>query len=520
MKKIVFLIGFLPLFLLNSCDLLDLAPEDYYGSGNFWNTAAQVDGYMLGLHNLLRNDHQSFYLLGEARGGTTGIGNTAIGTTNINSSPIKDNALTKDATGISGWQGYYARIMQVNIFISEVENGCTFLSDNDRNYYLGQAYGIRAFYYFMLYRTFGGVPVISTVKVLEGVTHASGLYTPRSTPKQTLDFIKDDINKSDQYFGQDFSIKRTKSLWSKPATLMLKANIYLWSAKVTTGDQTPSATDLQTAKDAITPLIGRFSLLPNFGNVFGNANKGNDEIIFAIRFLEGEATNFNSEFVYQPVVFVNMVYDKEGKLMGDTLDLRNTGSYRHTYKYELYERYDADDQRRDATFLDFYMRDGDGNVINKALTFRKAIGRINATGIRLYDSDIPVFRYAEALLLMAEIENKAGGDPSSYINEIRQRAYGDNYDPVIHAHVNQGFEANELAILYERDMEFVWEGKRWFDVCRMTDDAGRPLVFSNAASYGSSLPILNYSAEAHKLLWPVDVNTLNTDPELTQTPGY
>jgi heat shock protein HslJ len=64
---------------------------------------------------------------------------------------------------------------------------------------------------------------------------------------------------------------------------------------------------------------------------------------------------------------------------------------------------------------------------------------------------------------MAEIENKAGNDPSSYINEIRQRAYGDNYNPAVHEHTNQGFAANELAILYERDMEFVWEGKRWFD---------------------------------------------------------
>ena len=519
MKKIIFIL-FLPILLVSSCDMLDLSPEDYYGSGNFWNTTAQVDGYMLGLHKILRDDHGSLYLLGEARGGTAGLGNSILGTTNINSSPIKDNRLTKDAAGISNWNGYYSRIMQVNIFISEVEKGCKFLSESDRNYYLGQAYGIRAHFYFMLYRTYGGVPIINTAEVLQGVANAQDLYKPRATPKETLDFIKEDIIKSDQYFGTDFTIKRTKSLWSKPATLMLKANIYLWSAKVTTGNQTPSANDLQTAKDALSPLIGRFTLLPKFSDIFSVSNKGNNETIFAIRFLEGEATSFTNEFVYQSYGFVNLVYSNQGKLMGDTLNLQSTGNYRHTYKFELFERYDQDDQRRDATFLDFYTKDNDGNITNKGVAFRKALGRINATGIRIYDSDIPVYRYSEVLLLMAEIENKSGNDPSPYINEIRKRAYGENYNETVHGYTNKGFAANELAILSERDMEFVWEGKRWFDVCRMTDASGRPLVFSGEVSYGTTYPILNFDTEVHKLLWPVDVNTLNVDPTLEQTPGY
>ena len=518
MKKIVF-ICFFSLLLINSCDL-DLSPLDFYGSGNFWNTQSQVDGYMLGLHNQLRGDYQSRYLLGEARGGTVGLGNSVLGSTNINSSPIKDNGLTKDATGISNWNGYYARIMQVNIFISEVEKGCTFLSENERNYYLGQAYGIRAYFYFMLYRTYGGVPIIKTVEVLQGVTDAKDLYRPRATPKQTLDFIKEDINKSDQYFGADFTIKRTKSLWSKPATMMLKAEIYLWSAKVTTGDQTPSSTDLQTAKDALTPLSGRFTLLPDFGNIFSSSNKGNAETIFVIRFLEGESTNFGTEFVYNPTYFVNQYYSNQGKLMGDTLEIRQVyGMYRHTWKFELFESYDPDDLRRDATFLDFYRIEG-GDITAKGVIMRKALGRINATGDRIFDSDYPVYRYAEVLLMMAEIENKLGNDPSPYINEIRQRAFGANYNQAVHGYVNQGFAANELAILNERDKEFVYEGKRWFDVCRMTDASGRPLVFSGAASYDNTLPILNFNTEVHKLLWPVDVNTLNVDPTLEQTPGY
>ena len=55
MKKITSILLFLSALLYVSCDALDLSPEDYYGSGNFWTKEAQVEGYMNGLHNNLRS---------------------------------------------------------------------------------------------------------------------------------------------------------------------------------------------------------------------------------------------------------------------------------------------------------------------------------------------------------------------------------------------------------------------------------------------------------------------------------
>lgn len=50
MKKIIvyFFIGMLSLPFF-SCKKLDLAPIDYFGSGNFWKNKSQVDGAMFGL---------------------------------------------------------------------------------------------------------------------------------------------------------------------------------------------------------------------------------------------------------------------------------------------------------------------------------------------------------------------------------------------------------------------------------------------------------------------------------------
>src|SRR5690606_20724970 len=103
--------------------------------------------------------------------------------------------------------------------------------------YLGQVYGLRAFNYFWLYRTYGGVPLNTETKIIDGVTTAEPLYLERSSPRATMELIKSDIEKSETLFGDNLSITEGASIWSKSATLMLKAEVYLWSAKVTTGDQ-------------------------------------------------------------------------------------------------------------------------------------------------------------------------------------------------------------------------------------------------------------------------------------------
>ncbi len=521
MKKIQFLIYIIVFaFAFQSCDSLDLAPEDYYGSNNFWNNEAQVKGFIYGVHNNLRAAHLNFFLLGEARGGLQKSGTSSTATSLDYSSPFKDQDFTAQKTGYGAWAGFYGRLIHINHAIQKIEAETPFLTEAARNYYLGQLYGLRAFNYFWLYRTYGGVPIVTEVKVLEGVTSAEPLYLERSTPKQTLDFIKSDIVKSEQLFGSNVTMTDAKSLWSKYATLMLKAEIYLWSAKVTTGDQSPASGDLAVAEAALKEVEGKFSLQANFRNTFAYNNKGNSEIIFALRFLDNEATNFGNFMTYSDNVFIGVKFDKNLKLMGDTLNLRGNGILRNEYVFELFESYDNLDTRKSATFLDFYSRSATNQPVSGGILLRKFLGLINSNGLRVYADDVPVYRYAEVLLMLAEIENKKGNDPSTYINQVRQRAYGANYSPAIHGYTNQGFAANELAILFERDKEFVWENKRWFDVIRMQDATGKPLVFSSAVNYGKGTPVLNPATEAHKVLWPVDVNTLNNDPKLTQTPGY
>ena len=254
--------------LLSSCDALDLYPEDYYGTEDFWQNSAQVEGYMIGLHSNLRDKYQTFYILGEARGGTSKSGTSFIGTSINESSPIKTNTFSKHLTGVFNWDGLYSNILNVNLFIQKVEQECDFLEQHSRSYLLAQAYGLRAFYYFHLYKTFGGLPIIEQPRIMKGVTNAEDLYLKRSSAKVTLDFIKRDIEKSEELFGIDNTMKKEKSMWSRYATLMLKTEIYLWSAKVKTENQLPDMNDIHTAEQALLKVIGKFSLLYLSQNIF------------------------------------------------------------------------------------------------------------------------------------------------------------------------------------------------------------------------------------------------------------
>ena len=118
------------------------------------------------------------------------------------------------------------------------------------------------------------------------------------------------------------------------------------------------------------------------------------------------------------------------------------------------------------------------------------------------------YRNADLLLLLAEAKIAVGEDPSTEINLVRARAYGTNYNPAIHAYPNQPVDANaKEAILQERFFEFIFEGKRWYDLRRMGDS----YVFAN-----TTVP----ASETYKLLWPVDRNSLTNNRALEQTAGY
>ena len=151
----------------------------------------------------------------------------------------------------------------------------------------------------------------------------------------------------------------------------------------------------------------------------------------------------------------------------------------------------------------------------------------------------PQIRYAEVLLTLAEAEarNAAGVSTRAVelLNAVRNRALA---DPLTQAYTLADFPTkNSLvqAILDERRIEFLAEGKRWGDIHRLAVDpdfstGGIPakMTFANAtfATYNCAAnPALTRSILAipyddFKFIWPIPLEEVQQNTNIEQNPGY
>jgi hypothetical protein len=136
----------------------------------------------------------------------------------------------------------------------------------------------------------------------------------------------------------------------------------------------------------------------------------------------------------------------------------------------------------------------------------------DATG-DFVDIDFPVFRLADAYLMFAECELRAGGSVSQAsvdnINDLRVRAYGDTSGNVSAGQINLSF------ILDERARELHWEGHRRTDLIRFGKFTGSSYIWPWKGGVPSGAPTSSY-----RNLFPIPSSALSTNPNLQQNPGY
>ncbi len=154
----------------------------------------------------------------------------------------------------------------------------------------------------------------------------------------------------------------------------------------------------------------------------------------------------------------------------------------------------------------------------------------------------PMIRYAEVLLMLAEAEARIAAIPSTraldLLNGVRNRSLA---SPTTQAYTIATFlTKNALiqAILDERRIEFLAEGKRFADLSRLANDAsfapiaggGIPSKIGSGAATAAmfncaappvltrSVPALAYSN--FRFIWPIPITEIQQNPNYTQNPGY
>ncbi|MFW5950770.1 MAG: RagB/SusD family nutrient uptake outer membrane protein [Gemmatimonadota bacterium] len=130
------------------------------------------------------------------------------------------------------------------------------------------------------------------------------------------------------------------------------------------------------------------------------------------------------------------------------------------------------------------------------------------------DTDFPMFRLADAYLMYAEAcLRNGGGDCEStalgYVNEIRERAYGDESGNIAAGDLTLDF------LLDERARELAWEAHRRTDLVRFG-------VFTSGERLWAWKGGVEEGQEVgdHRALYPIPATEMIANPNLTQNPGY
>lgn len=510
MKRINLYIILASLWALSGCTSLDMAPTSSITDANYWKSPDQFSAFIDGMHKQLRDRAYDLFVLGEERSDMFG-GEAYGGESSNGKDAIPKNLISESNPMISNYGGLYNNINQANLMIYKTSI-TDVIPEDTKKYYLGQTYGLRAFYYFHLLRSWGNV-VITTEPTLS--ISASGLEKGVSSAADVMTLIKADIEESLNAFGNDYSFKAQKGLWSKAATLMLKAEVYLWSSRQMGG----GIEDAKIVKSSLADIQTHVSDLglneDNFADVFAYDKKGNKEIIFAIRHKVNEAVLFGGNYRqnFLPQNFYLKTYfsqDQTGQYtLIDPVKDNVLGQAMFFVQLQNYTDFSEKDSRKRLSMRAMYEEQADGSYKMVGVTPWKFQGTNEAgASERSMVDDYPIYRYADLLLMQAEAKIIIGESPSEEINLVRKRAYGANYDEATIGYPHQAIDVNpEEALLQERRFEFMMEGKRWYDLRRFGDK----YVFEYTMADKS---------DARKLLWPIDRGTLTNNKALDQTLGY
>ncbi len=129
------------------------------------------------------------------------------------------------------------------------------------------------------------------------------------------------------------------------------------------------------------------------------------------------------------------------------------------------------------------------------------------------DTDLPVFRLADAYLMYAEIYLRGGGGSEAlavgYVNALLERAYGDQSANITPAQLDLDF------VLGERARELSWEGHRRTDLIRFGLFTSGDYLWSWKGGQQAG-----QSVEDFRSLYPLPASELLANPNLEQNPGY
>lgn len=434
---------------------------------------------------------------------------------NIDATSLNANSSNKNLTQL--WSGHYKAINAANVAIDNLEKENTFSNGQTA---LGHAYFVRATCYLNLLRFYGGVPLKTMPITIETI------HEPRASRADVIDQIIFDFNQAKQLMPSPQNV-----IYARPsnyAASVQLAKLYMYEAGFSGVEA-----NWQKANDELLPVIEsqEFELVSTFAELFDENNENTKESIFELQYGNtGGARTSDIPRLYTPSqsIYAPATTNTFGRIRPNK---------------EFFDRHVAtypDDPRVDATYLYDTYEKNNGNT-QKIYPQNKTGNQAFPVIAKWFDSDYNgitternyiLLRYADVLLMMAEIENELNGPDNAYqyVNQVMQRArdidgdgVSDSISPEDYAGLSQDEFRNKIMI--ERLFELLSEGQEWFDTRRRGYEflKNEIIIPHNSNPTFDSNKDFIYPDDTKNLLLPIPLTELSGNQMISaedQNPGY
>jgi len=494
--------------LAYSCDI-DEDPISFDSGETYSNlriATGALDGIYQGLTTYGAMEQRIFAINGFS--GFFATGKQGNNINNVNNQNLFSLKPAYDRDSENMWRGIYAVIGRCNGAINNITTfesptSGTELGFNDIS---GQAHFVRAWSYFSLVRLFGDIPVWLTIPESDNVSKA------KTSAKEVYAQIIEDAQMATTLMNGSFGVGYPKQY----AANMLLAKVYMTLA--TNPDlQTDGMTESnywQMAYDQANMVYSQYDLVMDYSSLFTDEFENSDESIFELQVSQAAA---NSQMGRNYTPFKYKLGNHFGWLrVSADVFLDHQSTY-------------PDDPRLVGTYLYDYVRADNGNPVKvypafanrtnfgKAHPFLFKFTEKDPTHNNQYgDQNVIVYRYAELLIMLAEISNELqNGQQLGYITEVLDRVGMSNS-----AYLGDQTSFRD-AIMTEYRFELLGEGedahnnrRRGFDYfLTHTINKHNNTINSNIAPFSDNLNVdIELSTDpAQVMQLPIPLTEVNTN---------
>lgn len=514
--------------VFQACTDLDETPLSAISPENFYRNEAEVLGGLTAVYGQLRNTMWGYFEMTE-----TSTDETIVPT---RGSDWFDNGIwlelfrhtwtptsTSARAQIAGaWGDLFTGITRANYLLNALES----VDVTNEATIVAEIRTLRAFYYFLLQDSYGGVPIVTDIEIKA---------RPRNTRKEVFDFIESELIAAREDLPDSWPADQHGRV-TKGAADAILASLYL-NAGVFTKDDGINATSYNSCsgvtvvgagKDACQAAVdvadrilnsGVYSLATDWISNFEHDNYTSPENIFVMKNLN----QADMGWVYiQRALHYNQFTPSPWNGFSIVAD--------------AYYKFDADDERTQIFLVGCQknletgepVKDRQGNDLCFTPEIKDITAATEAEGVRMLKwphdpnhvqqdngNDFAFFRLAEIMLIRAEALNELGSTAQAItqVNAVRARVF-DPDEPL----TDLGKEANRQQILDERLFELTTETKRRQDLIRH----GQFTREWGTAAFGceKDCPFKKAETSGHRVLMPIPQNQIDSNPLLEQNPGY